>query len=110
MPGIEGRRISVETASKVWNACGLRIGAVITDSPEFHERSIAEYTANLCPNVIGQYIFAGLGNQTKEEIQNWCADMRNYYRDLIIPIYDELKTLGAWFDCIISRCFYIFCH
>ena len=27
VPGIEGRRISIETASKVWNACGLRIGA-----------------------------------------------------------------------------------
>lgn len=93
VPGIEGRRISVETASKVWNACGLRIGALITDSPEFHERSVAEYTANLCPNVIGQHIFAGLGNQSKEEIQKWCGDMRNYYRDLIIPIYDELKTL-----------------
>ncbi len=25
VPGIQGRRISIETASKVWNACGLRI-------------------------------------------------------------------------------------
>ena len=32
VPGIEGRRISLETASKVWNACGLRIGAIITDN------------------------------------------------------------------------------
>ncbi|MCK5762904.1 MAG: aminotransferase class I/II-fold pyridoxal phosphate-dependent enzyme, partial [Clostridiales bacterium] len=57
VPGIEGRRMSIETASKVWNACGLRIGALITDNAEFHTKSVAEYTANLCANVIGQYIF-----------------------------------------------------
>ena len=45
--GIEGKRISIETASKVWNACGLRIGALVTDSPEFHYKSVAEATANL---------------------------------------------------------------
>jgi len=56
VPGIEGRRIGIETASKVWNACGLRIGALITDNPKFNNRSVAEYTANLCANAIGQYI------------------------------------------------------
>jgi len=93
VPGIEGRRISIETASKVWNACGLRIGAVITDSPEFHNRSVAEYTANLCPNVIGQYIFGGLANQTKDEILNWCGDIRTYYKGMILPVYNKLKEL-----------------
>ena len=34
----------------------LRIGAVITDNKEFHTRCVAEYTANLCANAIGQYI------------------------------------------------------
>ena len=47
VPGIEGRRISLETASKVWNACGLRIGAIITDNKWCYEKSVAEYTANL---------------------------------------------------------------
>lgn len=93
VPGIEGRRISIETASKVWNACGLRIGAVVTDNPEFHNRSVAEYTANLCPNVIGQYIFAGLATQSKDEIANWCGEIRAYYKGLILPVYKQLKTL-----------------
>ena len=64
VPGIEGRRLSVETASKVWSACGLRIGAVICDDQQFFTRSVAEYTANLCPNAIGQYIFGALAHQT----------------------------------------------
>ena len=91
VPGIEGRRISIETASKVWNACGLRIGAVITDSPEFNNRSVAEYTANLCANVIGQYIFGALAHESKEDILGWCKQQRDYYKNQIVKVYDGLK-------------------
>jgi len=89
--GIEGRRISIETASKVWNACGLRIGAIITDSPEFNNRSVAEYTANLCANVIGQYIFGALAHESKEQIAGWCGSIREYYKELIFKVYNGLK-------------------
>lgn len=92
VPGIEGRRISIETASKVWNACGLRIGAVITDNADFNNRSIAEYTANLCANVIGQYIFGALAHQTKEEIAGWCNHIRSYYKEQIMMVYNGLKA------------------
>jgi len=91
VPGIEGRRISIETASKVWNACGLRIGALITDSAEFNNRSIAEYTANLCANVIGQYIFGALAHESKEEIAAWCKKIREYYKEQILMVYNGLK-------------------
>jgi aspartate aminotransferase len=91
VPGIEGRRISIETASKVWNACGLRIGAIITDSPEFHNRSVAEYTANLCANAIGQYVFGALAHESKEDIAAWCKGLRDYYKDLIFMVYNGLK-------------------
>jgi aspartate aminotransferase len=91
VPGIEGRRISIETASKVWNACGLRIGALITDSPEFNNRSVAEYTANLCANAIGQYIFGSLAHESKEGILGWCQEIREYYREHILKVYKGLK-------------------
>jgi len=91
IPGIEGRRISVETASKVWNACGLRIGAVITDNPDFNNRSVAEYTANLCANVIGQYIFGALAHESKEQIASWCGDIRGYYKEHIMKAYNGFK-------------------
>lgn len=93
VPGIEGRRISIETASKVWNACGLRIGAVVTDSPEFHNRSVAEYTANLCANAIGQYIFGALANESKESLLGWAQELRTYYKNLITNVYNGLKAL-----------------
>lgn len=93
VPGIEGRRISIETASKVWNACGLRIGALITDNAEFNKRSVAEYTANLCANVIGQYIFGALAHESKEEIARWCGGLREYYKKEIFKVYNGLKEL-----------------
>lgn len=93
VPGIEGRRISIETASKVWNACGLRIGALITDSPEFSNRATAEYTANLCANAVGQYIFGALAHESKEEISEWCKGLREYYKDLIFKVYNDLKKI-----------------
>jgi len=91
VPGIEGRRISLDTASKVWNACGLRIGALITDNDEFYDRAVAEYTANLCANAIGQYIFGALAHQTKEEIAAWSKEIRDYYEELIMKVYNGLK-------------------
>ena len=93
VPGIEGRRISLETASKVWNACGLRIGAVITDNVEYHTQSVAEYTANLCANVIGQYIFGALAHESKESIAEWCKGLRNYYKEIMFKLYDGMKAL-----------------
>ncbi len=91
--GIEGRRISIETSSKVWNACGLRIGAVITDNAVFNNRSIAEYTTNLCPNIIGQYIFGALAHETKENITDWCSNLRGYYKDIIFKVHNTLLDL-----------------
>jgi aspartate aminotransferase len=93
VPGIEGRRISIETASKVWNACGLRIGALITDNAEFNNRAVAEYTANLCANVLGQYIFGALAHESKEQILDWCKNLRNYYKEQIMTVYNGLKKL-----------------
>jgi len=91
VPGIEGRRISIETASKVWNACGLRIGALVTDNPEFHRRAVAEATANLCPNAIGQYIFGALAHESHAALQEWYETQRSYYRPLITSLTKEMK-------------------
>ncbi len=93
VPGITGRRISIETASKVWNGCGLRIGALVTDSPEFHAKAVAENTAALCPNAIGQYVFAALGEQEPAALRGWYAELRGYYREMMTRVSGELKEL-----------------
>lgn len=91
VPGITGRRISIDSASKVWNACGLRIGALVTDNWDFHQRAVAENTANLCANAIGQYIFAALLHESKAELQNWFKQQREYYQKIAVSVTSELK-------------------
>ncbi len=92
VPGITGRRISIETSSKVWNACGLRIGALVTDSQEFHEKSVAENTANLCSNVIGQYIFGALAHESAESLQGWFSEQREYYKSIMGNLTSEIRN------------------
>ena len=90
--GIQGRRISIESASKVWNACGLRVGALVTDHPELHARAVAEYTANLCSNHIGQYIFGALASVSSDELKEWYATQRAYYQGLMAEVSGGLRT------------------
>jgi aspartate aminotransferase len=92
-PGILGRRISIETASKVWNACGLRIGALVTDNEDFHTRAVFENTASLCPSTLGQYVFAGLGHETPAALQAWFARQRAYYAGMLKPFAARIKEL-----------------
>jgi aspartate aminotransferase len=101
VPGITGRRISIETASKVFNACGLRIGALVTDNEDFHQRAVAENTASLCPNHIGQWIFAALGALSFDELQAWYEKQRDYYREMMVGFTSGMAELlpGA----IVSR-------
>ncbi|MBF0105991.1 MAG: aminotransferase class I/II-fold pyridoxal phosphate-dependent enzyme [Deltaproteobacteria bacterium] len=92
VPGITGRRISIETASKVWNACGLRIGALVTDNSDFHAKAVAEYTANLCSNVIGQYVFGALKDLPHQTLKQWYIQQRRYYQDLMGSVSAGLKA------------------
>jgi aspartate aminotransferase len=92
VPGIVGRRISIETASKVWNACGLRVGGLVTDNPGFHAKAVAEYTANLCSNAIGQYIFGALAHVSHEELRSWYEEQRSYYANMMREVVDGLRT------------------
>tara|TARA_B100000029_G_scaffold343106_1_gene335500 strand:+ start:118 stop:1407 length:1290 start_codon:yes stop_codon:yes gene_type:complete len=91
LPGITGRRISIESSSKIWNACGLRIGALLTDNKEFHNRAVSEYTANLCANAIGQEIFGALATEPHEKIQKWYKNQRDYYQSILLKLKNELK-------------------
>jgi len=101
VPGIEGRRISIESVSKVWNGCGLRIGALVTDNEEFHRRAVAENTANLCSNAIGQYIFGALAHESSLDLTKWYEKQRSYYGEMLSGLNAEFKRLLP--GVIISR-------
>ncbi len=101
VPGITGRRISIETSSKVWNACGLRIGAMVTDSEDFHRQAVAENTAGLCSNHIGQWIFGALAEVSHDELQRWFTHQRDYYRKMLSNF--TLETRQRIPGAIVSR-------
>lgn len=101
VPGIEGRRIGIETASKVWNACGLRIGALVTDNLNLHTQCVAENTASLCPSALGQAVFSALKQESPAELQQWFQKQRDYYRSLVEDFYEGMKS--ALPGAIISR-------
>jgi len=91
VPGITGRRISIESASKVWSACGLRVGALVTDNSHLQAKAVAEYTANLSANAIGQYIFGGLADLSHNELHQWYAKQRTYYSTMMRQVADGLR-------------------
>jgi len=93
VPGIIGSRISIESSSKVWNACGLRIGGIVTDNQDFHKKAVSEYTANLCANVIGQEIFGALAHESHYDLIKWYKTQRDYYRELMMPLRENLLNL-----------------
>lgn len=94
VPGITGRRVSIETASKVWNACGLRIGALVTDDQELHDRAVAENTASLCPNVIGQWVFGAVAHVPAAELHSWFAQQRTYYGAMLAGFRERMRELA----------------
>ncbi|MCF7866989.1 aminotransferase class I/II-fold pyridoxal phosphate-dependent enzyme [Candidatus Woesearchaeota archaeon] len=91
VPGIEGRRIVIETASKVWNACGLRIGAMVTDNKAFNEKCVAENTKELCSPVIDQYLFGALAHESVENLKSWFETQRNYYKPMLTQLTTKIK-------------------
>ncbi len=100
VPGIEGRRISLETTSKVWNACGIRIGALVTDNQTFYEKAVADYTSNLSANSMGQYLFGAIAHETKENYEAWMDNIRTYYKNISIGMHVHLKEINP--DFIVS--------
>ncbi|MFH1364427.1 MAG: pyridoxal phosphate-dependent aminotransferase [Candidatus Aenigmatarchaeota archaeon] len=95
VPGIEeaGIRISLETMSKVFNSCGLRMGALITDNKKFHDQAVAANTTYLCSSVTSQHIVEGLAEETPEQIQSWVKLQRDYYERILKRLHDDFKGL-----------------
>ena len=101
VPGLEGRRLGIETASKVWNACGIRIGALVTDNEVLHQKCVAENTASLCPNALGQELFASLAQETESELHDWFGKQREYYKSMLTGFYEQMTAELP--EAIVSR-------
>ena len=101
VPGITGRRISIETVSKGLNGCGLRIGGLVSDNEQFCNSALSIAMAHICTNAIGQYIFGAIANESSEDLNRWYSDLRNYYKKQIQWVRE--KTLELIPEVIFSK-------
>ncbi|PMP85499.1 MAG: pyridoxal phosphate-dependent aminotransferase [Thermodesulfobium narugense] len=103
VPGITSAkiRISIESFSKLFNACGLRMGALVTDNQLFFEQARAANTTYLCPSSIDQYIASAINEETEKDIQGWVASLRFYYKRILSELYMGLKSLMP--ELIVTR-------
>ncbi len=103
VPGIEEAkiRISIESLSKTFNACGLRMGALVTDNGDFIERASAANMTYLCPSIIDMHIAEALYNESVDDIKAWISNLRDYYKKLLEYMYENLKKRLP--DAIISK-------
>lgn len=103
VPGIEEAkiRISIESLSKTFNACGLRMGALVTDNGDFIERASAANMTYLCPSIIDMHIAEALYDESVDDIKAWISNLRDYYKKLLEYMYENLKKRLP--DAIISK-------
>jgi len=57
-PELKENSIIIDSESKRFSMCGLRIGALISRNPEIIKRALKFGQARLCPNIISQYAAA----------------------------------------------------
>jgi len=56
-----------------------------------YQKVRSEYTANLCANVIGQYVFGAVAKMSSNEIIDWYSSQRAYYLKVINKLMKWLK-------------------
>lgn len=93
VPGITGLRVSLETVSKTWNGCGLRVGALVTDNADLHQRMLNENMANLCCSVLSQWVFGAVAHLDNDDICSWHEEQRTYYGPLTRSFYESMNEL-----------------
>ena len=91
--GIENRRISLETSSKVFNGCGLRLGALVSDNQELYQKALANYTIYLCAGAIDQYVFGAVASLSEEEILSWIDKLKKHYCKIIMETREKIINL-----------------
>jgi len=92
VPGISGRRLGIESASKGFNYCGGRSGALVTDNELFHQKSVDNNTAYLCANVTAQYAIGALAHESTEDIRDFQNAQCAHYREIMAMVTDGIRA------------------
>lgn len=102
LPGIENQVILIDSVSKRYNECGIRIGALITKNKEFHDNVMKFCQARLSPPLLGQLVAEASVDTPKE----YMLDTYNEYllrRNLLV---DGINHITGCYSPIPMGAFY----
>ena len=102
LPGIEGNVVLIDSVSKRYNECGIRIGALITKNKELRANVMKFCQARLSPPLIGQIIAEASVDADREymlDVYNEYVARRNFLVDGInkIPGCYSPIPMGAFY-------------
>lgn len=89
LPGIEENVVLIDSVSKRYNECGIRIGAIVTRHKELRANVMKFCQARLSPPLIGQ-IVAEASIETPEEYMAYVYDEYLCRRDFLIKRLNEI--------------------
>lgn len=102
LPGIEEQVVLVDSVSKRYNECGIRIGALITKHPELKKNVMKFCQARLSPPLLGQ-IVAEASIDTSAE---YMLATYNEYVERRKFLIDELNKIPGCYTPIPMGAFY----
>lgn len=102
LPGIEDKVVLIDSVSKRYNECGIRIGALITKHKELKRNVMKFCQARLSPPLIGQ-IVAEASIDTPEE---YMLETYNEYVERRKFLIDEINKIPGCYTPIPMGAFY----
>lgn len=105
LKGIEQNVIMMDSVSKRYSMCGVRVGAMVTKNKDVINAAMKFAQARLCPPSFGQWASEAAletGNEYFEEVYNEYIDRRNFMVDALNKIEGVYcpKPKGAFYTVV----------
>ncbi len=102
LPGIEEQVVLIDSVSKRYNECGIRIGALITKDKELRKTVMKFCQARLSPPLLGQIVAEASIDASRE----YMLDTYNEYVERRNLLIDEINKIPGCYSPIPMGAFY----
>lgn len=102
LPGIEEQVVLIDSVSKRYNECGIRIGALITKHPQLKKNVMKFCQARLSPPLLGQLV----AEASIDAPAQYMLDTYNEYVDRRKLLIDEINKISGCYSPIPMGAFY----
>ena len=102
LPGVEDKVVLIDSVSKRYNECGIRIGALITKHKELKENVMKFCQARLSPPLIGQIV----AEASIDTPQDYMLETYNEYVERRKFLIDQINKIPGCYSPIPMGAFY----